>query len=110
MPKGTRPRFTSWSVKDIQQLRQQASTIASYPELVIKRAPTLHPVGRALLVIPKDIGTAPERNLLRRRLKSIIYEHELYKKGYDWLIYLRPSVKKLSFQQLATLLVQACTA
>jgi ribonuclease P protein component len=108
MPKGIRPRFTSWSVKDIQHFRQQAYTIASYPELVIKRAPASQPVGRALLVIPRDVGTAPERNLLRRRLKAIIYEHELYKKGYDWLIYVRPSAKQLSFQQLVTLLVRAC--
>src|SRR5438552_2103241 len=110
MPKGTCPRFTSWGIKDIEQLKQQAYTIASHPELVIKRAPTTNTVGRALLVIPKSVGNAPERNLLRRRIKAIIYEHELYKKGYDWLFYLRPSAKNLSFQQLAALILRACTA
>lgn len=109
MPKGIVSALTTWSSKEIAALHKQAQTIASYPELVIKRAPASSSLGRLLLVIPKKVGTAPERNLIRRRLKAIVYENHLYTKGFDWIFICRPSVKKLSFQQLASLIINACT-
>jgi ribonuclease P protein component len=101
---------TSWTTKEIIALHRQAITVASYPELVAKRAPTSGSQGRMLLVIPKKVGTAPERNLLRRRMKAIMYENKLYERGYDWLFFFQSAVKKWSFQQLASVIITICTA
>ena len=109
MPKGILSTLTKWSDRAIYLLYKQASTIASHPELVIKRAPSSDTIGKFLFVIPKKVGTAPERNLIRRRLKAIVYEHQLYTKGYNCLFLIKPSAKNLSFGQLAELVIKACS-
>ena len=38
------------------------------------------PYAKILIVTPKKIGSAPVRNLLKRRLKSIFYEEKLYER------------------------------
>lgn len=110
MPKGIVSALTTWSKQEIDSLYNRAQIVVSYPELLIKRAPASLSYGRILVVIPKKVGTAPERNLVRRRIKAIVYENQLYTRGFDWVFISRPLIKKLSFQDLTTLIINACTA
>ncbi len=62
---------------------------------------------RVLIIIPRAVGNAPERNLLRRRIKSIFYEEKIYTFPYDFVIFLKKESKKLSFEQLKQYILDA---
>lgn len=73
--------------------------------LMVRIGPARHKVGRLLVVIPnKAVGSAPVRNLLRRRLKAIFYQYQLYTKGKDCVVFAHPGADKLSYQELQELL------
>lgn len=61
--------------------------------------------GRILVITPRKIGNAPQRNRLRRRLTALYHEEGLYKKSYDIVIYCRKGSTDLSFQDLKALLL-----
>lgn len=63
--------------------------------------------GRLLVVTPKAIGNAPERNKVRRRLKEIFYVNQLYSRGYDCIIIVKKDGSSLSFEALSQLVLQA---
>lgn len=58
-------------------------------------------------MIGKKTGNAPERNLLRRRLKSVFYENALYDGVKDGIVIVYAQAKQLSFQEIETLLRKA---
>jgi len=68
-------------------------------------APSHCPFGRILIVASRKYGNAPERNKLRRRLKAIYLEHELYKHLVDLAVIARPTGKKYDYAQLTALLL-----
>ena len=53
------------------------------------------------------MGNAPERNLMRRRLKSIFYEQKLYERPYDLLIFVTHPALAIRFAYLQELVVRA---
>lgn len=61
--------------------------------------------GRILIITPRKIGTAPKRNLIRRRLKAIFYEENLPSYSYDLLIYCQKGSTDLPFGYLKSLIV-----
>ena len=60
--------------------------------------------GRILIITPRKVGNAPERNKLRRRLTALFHEESFYKKPYDILIYARKGSADLSFDALKRIL------
>lgn len=60
---------------------------------------------RLLIIIPKKYGTAPERNLIRRRLKAIFYEEKLFNLPYDCIIIIKEKSKNLKFSELKEIFV-----
>lgn len=79
--------------------KNQAFTILIAPA-------TSHPFGRILIMVPKKYGNAPERNTLRRRLKTIFIEQKLYEHRSDIVIITRPTAKNYDFSQLSKLLLE----
>ncbi len=69
-------------------------------------APTTHPFGRILMMVPKKYGNAPERNTLRRRLKTIFVENKLYEHKMELVVITRPTAKNYDFLQLSKLLLE----
>lgn len=80
--------------------KNQAFTFLSAP------APSTHSFGRLLVVASRKYGNAPERNLLKRRLKSIFWEEQLFLKKIDVAIIARSSGKLYDFAQLKESLLQ----
>jgi ribonuclease P protein component len=91
----------------MRALFRSAHFAGSYPAFDIKRAPGLQAYGRMLIVIPRKVGNAPQRNLIRRRLKSIFYEEKLYEQPYDWLLFIKPTATAIDFQTLKQYLLAA---
>jgi ribonuclease P protein component len=51
--------------------------------------------GRILIIASKKVGTAPQRNKIKRQIKSIFYEEKLYQLGYTFIcIVKRPLIEK----------------
>lgn len=63
--------------------------------------------GRILVITPRKIGNAPQRNKVRRRLKALYYELELFKKGYDCVIVVKKEGIEEPFENLKSYLLQA---
>jgi ribonuclease P protein component len=100
--------ITQWHKKEIIRLFRTAKRSMVRAGLDIRLASRSNPeISRILIVIPKKVGSAPVRNLIRRRLKSLFFEKQLYTEPYDWLILVRPEAAQLSFAELNDLIMQA---
>jgi len=99
--------LSQWNQQEIQNLFDNASTAYKSKELTILVAPSLLPHGRILIITPKKIGGAPVRNKLRRRVKSIFYEHKLYAFSKDLAFIPKPGIDIYSFEKLETILIKA---
>jgi ribonuclease P protein component len=60
--------------------------------------------GKLLIITPKASGKANQRNLLRRRIKSIYYEEKLYTKPIIAILLVYKEAPKLSFEELKNFL------
>lgn len=100
-------KLTQFTKKEIDQLWKSAHPALKHDGFLLLKAPSQGDFGRILLVISRKVGTAPVRNKLRRRIKSIFYEHEIYDQEFDWIFFARPAATKLSFQELESLLIGA---
>lgn len=101
--------ISRFSKKEIDQLWNTARRVVKHPSIHILRGPALKPTGHLLIVASRKVGSAPERNQLRRRLKSIFHEEKLYEKGFDFIALIRPGIATVSFQELKALMLQAAT-
>lgn len=91
----------------IDQLFRNARRVIKHPNLHILIATAQQKIGRILIITPRKVGNAPERNKIRRRLKSIFYEEKLYEKGLDCIVIVKKKGCSLSFKELKDLLLQA---
>jgi len=60
--------------------------------------------GRLLIIIPRRVGKAHDRNVLRRRIKALFYENKLYERERICILLVYPDAKKLSFDELTAFL------
>ena len=104
MPRIAR-RITQWSQKDITTLFRASQYVLRHPGIDIKKAPKTSDIGRVLIVIPRKVGTAPQRNLIRRRIKAVFYENRLFDYPYDWLFFIKPAACALAFSDFQELIV-----
>lgn len=95
---------SSFKKQEIQALFKAARTKISSHGLIIKVAPKQSEYGRILVVTPKKMGNAPQRNLLRRRLKSIFFEERLYQGPYDCIVFVLHEALAVPFSTLKELL------
>jgi ribonuclease P protein component len=70
-------------------------------------APAQADFARVLIIASRKVGNAPERNLMRRRIKSIFYEEKLYDQKFDCAIILQKKSLDLTFDQLKELILKA---
>lgn len=65
--------------------------------------------GRLLIIIPCLVGKAHDRNLLRRRLKSIFFEEKLFEQPFTFILLAYKSATTWSFENLKKFLVEGIT-
>lgn len=92
--------MSSFKTSEIRLLFKTAHTVYHHRGLTIKQAPKTLNHGRILIVTPKKSGNAPQRNLIRRRLKNIFYLEQLFHGPYDWIIIVSHDAIALPFDSL----------
>ena len=107
----TAPRdLFSFSQKETKDALKASKLHKKIPGLKLLRASDpslLH--GKLLIVIPRAFGKAHDRNLLRRRARSIYYEEKLYSQPFVWILICYSEAQNLSFEQLKTFLIENIT-
>lgn len=93
-------RIAKFSYREIENLFANASYVYKSLYLDIKVAKKKIDIARILLIIPKKVGVAPKRNLIRRRIKSIFYQNKFYLLDYDFIVLCKRDIINLSFQEL----------
>jgi ribonuclease P protein component len=84
--------LTKWSRKELDHLFKHAQkTSARAATLRVRRSPRLNAdYARLLIITPVKLGSAPERNQVRRRLKAIFFQEKLYEQPYDLIVSVYP--------------------
>ncbi len=101
-------KISSFTKQEIRDLFKISYAAIRMPALEIRKARTAQEHGRILLVIPRRVGNAVKRNKLKRRLKSIFFEEQLYTKGTDLIVLAKsPDATQYTFQELKVFLTQA---
>ncbi len=100
-------KFSSFTRQEVAQLFVRAQAKIRIPGFRILRAPTSSAYGKILIVIPRRVGNAPTRNLIRRRIKSIFREKKIYQFSYDFIIIVGPESAGISFAEIHRLLTTA---
>lgn len=100
-------KLSSFTKKEIDTIFATVQYRIKYPTLDILLSPRQKDFGRLLLIVSRKVGNAPERNKIRRRLKSIFYEEKFYQEPYDCIIIAKKKATTLSFDTLKKLLYDA---
>jgi ribonuclease P protein component len=94
---------------EIKKLFNKARRILKHPGLDLLVSPTSESQGRLIIITPAKIGTAVQRNTIRRRIKALFYEQKLDKKGFDSVVIVKKAGVTLTYAQLKEMFVNAIT-
>jgi ribonuclease P protein component len=100
-------KISKFTKREVDHLFQHARRIVKMPACTILGAPRQKDFARILIITSRKVGNAPERNLIRRRIKSIFYEEKLYSRELDCVVIVHKEMIKLSFDQVKNLLTAA---
>lgn len=75
--------------------------------LEIRCAPKSSDHGKILIVTPRASGSSVQRNLIKRRIKSIFYQEKLFERPVDSIVFVYAQAQKLTFQDLKDILTAA---
>ena len=101
-------KISSFTRSDIAKLLKNAQLKLRIKGVrVLAASSSLPEFGRILMIIPRRSGNSPQRNLIRRRLKSIFREEKLCEKLKDIVVIVRSEGINTPFDALRTMLVEA---
>ena len=101
-------KISKFTKREIDYLFRHARRIAKNQACTILVAPRQNAdFGRVLIIASRKVGNAPERNLIRRRIKSIFYEEKLFNLGFDCVVIAYRGMASLSFDEIKTLILSA---
>jgi|AntAceMinimDraft_9_1070365.scaffolds.fasta_scaffold16753_4 ribonuclease P protein component len=100
--------ISKFTKKEIDQLFETSHRILHSEQVTILAAPSPKEYARILIIIPRKVGNSVKRHLLRRRIKSVFYQEQLYQKlNHDLVFIARKAITKLSFQEIKDLILKA---
>jgi len=97
-------RFTN---QEVSELFKKARRALRHPGFDILCAYAKNKTGRILVITSAKVGSAPQRNKIRRRLKSIFLEEKLFERGLDCIVVVKKPGIELGFEELGALLRDA---
>jgi len=98
-------KISKFTKREIDYLFQHARRVFRNGACTILVAPRQQDFGRVLIVASRKVGNAPERNLIRRRIKSIFYEEKLFERNYDCVFIAQKKLTELPFDELKNLVM-----
>ena len=101
-------KITQFSKREIDYLFKNARRVLRHSAFIILAAPRQLDFGRILIVASRKVGNAPERNKIRRRIKSIFYEEKLFNTLCDYVIIVHKKAVDVSFDEIKKILVGVC--
>ncbi len=84
----------------------QARPVFRSQNFDVRIMPKQGPIARLIVITPKKVGSAPMRNLLKRRSKSIFYQDKMHTSANDWIIFFLPSHSILGYEKLRSQLLE----
>lgn len=100
-------KLSKFTKREIDYLFKYARRVFRNQTCTILLAPRQSEFGKVLIVASRKVGNAPQRNLIRRRIKSIFYEEKLYDRSFDCVIIAQKKLTELSFDELKKLILNA---
>jgi ribonuclease P protein component len=99
--------MSAFTRHEIAQIFNKARRVLRHPGFDVLALPSTHAGGRLLVVTPRKVGNAPQRNKIRRRLKAIFHEENFCAYGIDFIVIIKPGGTALSFEQLKMVFTDA---
>lgn len=99
-------QISLWKADERDKLLSHARPLWKSPHFDIRVLPKQGMIARLVVITPKKVGSAPYRNLLKRRTRSIFYQEKLFESRNDWVIYFRPSKSILTYKTLHSKLLE----
>ena len=100
-------KISKFTTREIDYLFGHARRVIKQQSCTILLAPRQKEYGRVLIIASRKVGNAPERNRVRRRIKSIFYEEKLFDRSFDCVVIVYKKAVLLPFEQLKDLLLTA---
>lgn len=92
--------MTRLSRAEVLSLLKNARMVCRHAGLDIRATQRTAQFGKILIIIPRKVGSAPERNLIRRRIKAIFYEERFFELPFDWVFFVKPEATAWPFSQM----------
>ncbi len=99
--------LSDFTQKEIAAIIRKSSRAYKSPGIDILMVPALKDFGRVIVITPRKVGNAPERNRIRRRIKALFYEHRLYEYLFDTCIIIKKPGIKYTVSELIPLIEAA---
>lgn len=101
--------FSSFTKTEISTLFKQATMRVRSNGLRIMTSLTTQQSARILIIASRKTGNAPQRNLFKRRLRSLFYQEKFFEKKVDFIVIADKTGAALSFGKLKELITLAFT-
>lgn len=100
-------QYTFFTASEITHIFRTAKRALRHPGLDILLAPQVRQQGRILVIASRKTGNAVHRNLIKRRIKNIVAQEQLYTRGFDCIVIIKKDGINLEFEELKKLLAHA---
>jgi ribonuclease P protein component len=87
---------------EVRTILKRGKRVLKTPTTDIIVSPQVHEYGRILVITPKRIGKASQRNKVRRRIKAIFFEQKFYERGVDCIAIIKKEGIETPFDELKT--------
>lgn len=102
--------ISHFTPQEVTQAFKMARRVKVDPAFTLLRSPGQKSFGRILIVTSRKVGSAPQRNKIRRQIKAIFYQNRLFLTPFDYIFIAKKPSIALSFEQLLQIMLDAANS